>query len=38
MNPEQHINELAASGTRRVFRKNQVLIQEGDLGDTLYIV
>lgn len=38
MPPEHHVDKLAAHGTQRVFRKNQVLIQEGDLGDTLYIV
>jgi CRP/FNR family transcriptional regulator, cyclic AMP receptor protein len=38
MNAENPVDELAAHGMRRVFRKNQVLIQEGDLGDTLYIV
>ena len=38
MTPENQVDELAAQGVRRNFRKNQALIQEGDLGDTLYIV
>jgi len=38
MNPETRVDELAARGVRRSFRKNQLLIQDGDLGDTLYIV
>ena len=38
MTQEHHVDKLAAHGVRRTFRKNQVLIQEGDLGDTLYIV
>ena len=38
MTPEDRVDDLAAQGVRRSFRKNQVLIQEGDYGDTLYIV
>ena len=38
MTSETRVDELAAHGVKRSFRKNQVLIQEGDLGDTLYIV
>jgi CRP/FNR family cyclic AMP-dependent transcriptional regulator len=33
-----HIQRLAALGTQRLFRKGVLLIQEGDLGDTLYVV
>ena len=33
-----HVRQLAAKGIRRSYRKNQLLIQEGDVGDTLYIV
>jgi CRP/FNR family transcriptional regulator, cyclic AMP receptor protein len=33
-----HVTGLAARGTLRSFRKNVMLIQEGDHGDTLYIV
>jgi CRP/FNR family cyclic AMP-dependent transcriptional regulator len=33
-----HIQRLAALGTERLFRKGVLLIQEGDLGDTLYVV
>ena len=33
-----HLTTLAARGTVRSFRRHMVLIQEGDLGDTLYIV
>jgi CRP/FNR family transcriptional regulator, cyclic AMP receptor protein len=33
-----HIEGLAAQGVVRSYRKNVVLIQEGDYGDTLYIV
>ena len=36
--PENQVDELAAQGVQRSFRKNQLLIQEGDVGDTLYIV
>ena len=38
MTSEDRVDDLAAQGVRRSFRKNQVLIQEGDYGDTLYIV
>lgn len=33
-----HIDALAARGTVRSFRRSVALIQEGDTGDTLYIV
>lgn len=33
-----HIDRLAALGAERLFRKGTLLIQEGDLGDTLYLV
>jgi CRP/FNR family cyclic AMP-dependent transcriptional regulator len=33
-----HIQRLAALGTERLFRKGMLLIQEGDYGDTLYVV
>jgi CRP/FNR family cyclic AMP-dependent transcriptional regulator len=33
-----HTEALAARGTLRTFRRGQLLIQEGDLGSTLYIV
>jgi CRP/FNR family cyclic AMP-dependent transcriptional regulator len=33
-----HAEALAARGTERTFRRGLALIQEGDLGDTLYIV
>ena len=38
MTPERRVDELAAQGVQRSFRKNQLLIQEGDLGDTLYVI
>ncbi len=41
MTPPHHMQGvagLAAQGTVRSFRKHVVLIQEGDVGDTLYIV
>lgn len=33
-----HVAALAARCTERLYRKGLLLIQEGDLGDTLYIV
>jgi CRP/FNR family cyclic AMP-dependent transcriptional regulator len=33
-----HVEALAARGNLRTFRRGVVLIQEGDLGDTLYLV
>ncbi len=33
-----HLRELAARGEVRRYRKNTLLIQEGDLGDTLFII
>src|SRR5205807_1189070 len=33
-----HVHRLAALGTERLFRKGTLLIQEGDFGDTLYVV
>jgi CRP/FNR family cyclic AMP-dependent transcriptional regulator len=35
---QSHTEALAARGTARTFRKGLLLIQEGDLGSTLYIV
>ncbi len=32
------LRELAARGTTRSYRKDVLIIQEGDLGDTLYII
>jgi len=32
------LQKIAASGVTRVFPKNTVLIHEGDLGDSLYII
>lgn len=34
----RHVEALAALGTTRHFRRGALLIQEGDLGDSLYIV
>lgn len=36
--PHQHIEALAAQGVQRRYRRGALLIQEGELGDTLYIV
>jgi CRP/FNR family transcriptional regulator, cyclic AMP receptor protein len=36
--PSRHVEALAALGTPRHFRRGALLIQEGDLGDNLYIV
>lgn len=34
----EHIEALAAQGVHRHYRRGALLIQEGDVGDTLYIV
>lgn len=36
--PHQHIEALAAQGVQRRYRRGTLLIQEGETGDTLYIV
>ncbi|MBW8468316.1 MAG: Crp/Fnr family transcriptional regulator [Thiobacillus sp.] len=36
--PDTHIEALAAQGVQRRYRRGALLIQEGDTGDTLYIV
>ena len=36
--PSQHIAELARRGAQRRYRRGALLIQEGDTGDSLYIV
>jgi CRP/FNR family cyclic AMP-dependent transcriptional regulator len=36
--PHQHIEALATLGTQRRYRRGTLLIQEGETGDTLYIV
>jgi CRP/FNR family cyclic AMP-dependent transcriptional regulator len=36
--PNQHIDALAAVGVQRRFRRGTLLIQEGESSDTLYIV
>ena len=38
VHPHQHIEALAALGVQRRYRRGTLLIQEGDTGDTLYIV
>ncbi|HMA32629.1 MAG TPA: cyclic nucleotide-binding domain-containing protein, partial [Casimicrobiaceae bacterium] len=35
---DQTLRNIAASGVVRTFPKNTILINEGDLGDALYIV
>ena len=35
---QSHTDALAARGTERTFRRGLLLIQEGDLGSTLFIV
>jgi len=35
---DTHIEALAAAGVQRRYRRGTLLIQEGDTGDTLYIV
>lgn len=36
--PSNHIEALAAKGMQRAYRRGALLIQEGDVGDTLFIV
>jgi CRP/FNR family transcriptional regulator, cyclic AMP receptor protein len=36
--PSSHIQALAASGVQRRYRNGALLIQEGESGDTIYIV
>jgi CRP/FNR family transcriptional regulator, cyclic AMP receptor protein len=36
--PDHHIKALAALGVQRRYRRGTLLIQEGEIGDTLYIV
>ena len=36
--PHHHIKTLATLGTQRRYRRGTLLIQEGETGDTLYIV
>lgn len=36
--PNQHIEALAVLGVQRRYRRGALLIQEGETGDTLYIV
>ncbi|MDM7941285.1 MAG: Crp/Fnr family transcriptional regulator [Hydrogenophaga sp.] len=36
--PNQHVEALAAQGVQRRYRRGTLLIQEGETGDTLYIV
>ncbi|WP_332738537.1 Crp/Fnr family transcriptional regulator [Hydrogenophaga sp.] len=36
--PNQHIEALASQGVQRRYRRGTLLIQEGETGDTLYIV
>lgn len=38
VHPPQHIEALAALGVQRRYRRGTLLIQEGETGDTLYIV
>lgn len=38
VHPHQHIEALAAQGVQRRYRRGTLLIQEGETGDTLYIV
>jgi CRP/FNR family cyclic AMP-dependent transcriptional regulator len=38
VHPHQHIEALAAQGVQRHYRRGCLLIQEGESGDTLYIV
>ncbi len=37
-NAETHIHALAALGARRQYRKGTLIIQEGEQGDSIYIV
>jgi CRP/FNR family transcriptional regulator, cyclic AMP receptor protein len=34
----ESLRELACRGTRHIYRKGVLIIQEGDLGDTIYII
>lgn len=36
--PSQHVHALAALGSRRQYRKGTLIIQEGETGETIYIV
>ena len=36
--PSSHIQALAALGIQRRYRSGALLIQEGETGDTIYIV
>ena len=36
--PSQHVYALAALGNRRQYRKGTLIIQEGEQGDSIYIV
>lgn len=36
--PRETVDALAAAGTVRTFAKNTVVIQEGDYGDTMFVV
>lgn len=38
VHPHQHIEALAVLGVQRRYRRGTLLIQEGETGDTLYIV
>lgn len=38
VHPHHHIKALATLGTQRRYRRGTLLIQEGETGDTLYIV
>lgn len=38
VHPHQHTEALAALGVQRRYRRGTLLIQEGETGDTLYIV
>ena len=38
VHPHQHIEALAVLGVQRRYRRGALLIQEGETGDTLYIV
>jgi CRP/FNR family cyclic AMP-dependent transcriptional regulator len=38
LHPHQHIEALAVLGVQRRYRRGTLLIQEGETGDTLYIV
>lgn len=36
--PHQHIDALAAKGTQQHYRRGELLIREGEAGDSIYIV